>query len=65
MSLILERHNMGSYSIDAHDNPEIADGRDEAAACKIIRVLDEYAAKIGIKFKADSCVIKSGDSDPN
>ncbi|MHC4431860.1 MAG: hypothetical protein ACYTBS_08480 [Planctomycetota bacterium] len=65
MSLILERHNKGSYSIDAHDNPEITDGQDEVAACRIIRVLDEYAAKIGLKFNPDSCAIRSGGLDPN
>ncbi len=65
MSLILERHNMGSYSIDAHDNPEIVNGPGEIAACEIIRVLDRYAAKIGLSFNPDSCNVKSGGLDPN
>ena len=65
MSLILERHNKGSYSVDAHDNPAIADGPDEAAACRMVRVLDEYAATIGLKFNPDSCDVRSGGLDPN
>ena len=64
LSLILERRRKGSYSIDAHDNPEIVDGPGEIAACEIIRVLDRYAAKIGLSFNPDSCNVKSGGLDP-
>lgn len=65
MSLVLERYNHGSYSIDSHDNPERAKGQDEAAACRIVRVLDRYAAKIGFAFSADSCVSRSGGVNSN
>ena len=65
LSLILERRHKGRYSIDSHDNPKIMDGSDEIAACEIIRVLDRYATKVGLSFKADSCDLQSGGLDPN
>ena len=65
MSLILERHNKGRYSIDAHDNPETTDGPNEAAACRIVELLEGYAAASGLQFRPDSCDSKSGGLDPN
>jgi len=63
LSLILERRKKGSYGIAAHDNPERSGGPDEIAACEIIRVLDGYAAGVGLDFKPDSCDVASQGSD--
>jgi hypothetical protein len=65
MSLILERRNMGSYSIDAHDNPGPVNGPDSAAACAIIRAVDAYASATGLDFMPDSCTVRSDERDPN